>query len=198
MMPQGQNFNHPKLGSKIKVSPIVSLDDIKTIKRLLADKPLDHALFVVGINLGLRASDLLNLKVHQVKSLSPNDSIEIVEKKTQKLRRLTFNKATLEVIQELLNSKSYDDTDFLFKGQRGAITVPGLHAKVKSWCKSLNLRGNFGSHTLRKTWGYHQRVTFKVDLPTIMEAFGHSTQRQTLAYLCIQPEEIQNMYKNEL
>ena len=53
-------------------------------------------------------------------------------------------------------------------------------------------------HTLRKTWGYHQRVTFGVDLPRLMVCFNHSTQRQTLDYLCIQPQEIKDVYENEL
>jgi len=50
----------------------------------------------------------------------------------------------------------------------------------------------------RKTWGFHQRVTFGTDLPTLMECFNHSTQKQTLAYLCVQPDEIRNVYENEL
>ena len=193
-----QALNHPQKGSKIKVGPITELKDIKTIKTMLTDKPLDYALFVVGINTALRASDLLNLKVYQVKDLKPGNELEIVERKTRKYRRLTLNKAVIEAIQGLLASKVYDDMDYLFKGQRGVLTVPTVNAKVKSWCAALHLRGNFGSHTLRKTWGYHQRVTFKVDIPTIMQAFGHSHQRETLIYLCIQPEEIQNMYQNEL
>lgn len=190
--------NHPKKGSRTKVQPIVGLNDIKTIKQMLSGKPLDHALFVVGINIGLRASDLLNLKVEQVKDLNPNDDIEIVEKKTKKLHRITFNKACIKAIQQLLLSKSYDDMDYLFKGQRGPITVKGLHAKVKSWTKAINLKGNYGTHSLRKTWGYHQRVTFKVDWPTISDCYGHSSQKQTMVYLCIQPEERKNVYKNEL
>ena len=39
------------------------------------------------------------------------------------------------------------------------LTEPTVNQKVKSWCRTINLKGNFGSHSLRKTWGYHQRVT---------------------------------------
>jgi hypothetical protein len=78
------------------------------------------------------------------------------------------------------------------------LTVPSVHRLVKGWCRDINLKGNYGSHTLRKTWGYHQRVTFGVGLPELMVAFNHSTQRQTLDYLCVQPEEIKNIYQNEL
>jgi len=197
-MEKGQNFNHPPKGSSIKVEPIKSKKHIQTIKKLLADKPLDYALFTVGINTNLRASDLLRIKVGQVKDLKPNDEIVLNEKKTRKERRINLNKACILAIKRLLASREYSDKDYLFTGQRGVLTVPTVNAKVKAWCRAINLKGNYGSHTLRKTWGYHQRVSFGTDLPTLMECFNHSTQKQTLAYLCVQSEEIKNVYENEL
>jgi integrase len=197
-MQKGQNYNHPEKGSTIKVDPIKSTKHIQTIKKLLADKPLDYALFVIGINTNLRASDLLKIKVGQVKDLKPNDEIAINEKKTKKPRRITLNKACISAIHGLLASREYQDGDYLFIGQRGRLTVPTLGQKVKSWCRAINLKGNFASHSLRKTWGYHQRVTFGTDLPRLMVCFNHSTQRQTLDYLCIQPQEIRDVYENEL
>ena len=103
-----------------------------------------------------------------------------------------------ETVQGLLASRPYQDEDLLFQGQRGPMTVSYLNRLVKGWCKQINLKGNYGSHSLRKTWGYHQRKTFSVDIPTLMTCFNHSTQRQTLDYLCIQPEEVQAVYMNEL
>jgi integrase len=198
-MKKGQNFNHPVTESKIKVEPIRKLKDVKTIKKLLAHKPLDLALFTVGINTNLRASDLLQIKVKQVKGLKPGENIELREKKTDKIRRITLNGACMEVIENLLKARKYrSDEDFLFTGKRGLLTVPSVHLKVKSWCRQINLKGNYGSHTLRKTWGYHQYHTFKQPLPLLMECFNHSTQRQTLNYLCIQAEEIQSVYMNEI
>ena len=197
-MEKGQNYNYPKKGSTIKVDPIKNKKHIQTIKKLLADKPLDHALFTIGINTNLRASDMLQIKVSQVKDLKPIDDIVLNERKTKKERRITLNKACIDAIQRLLAFKEYSDDSYLFEGQRGPLTVPTVNQKVKSWCKAINLKGNYGAHTLRKTWGYHQRVTFGTDLPTLMECFNHSTQKQTLAYLCVQPEEIKNVYENEL
>ena len=94
-MKKGENYNHPKKGSNVKVDPIKDKKHIQTIKKLLVDKPLDYALFVVGINTNLRASDLLSIKVHQVKDLKPNDEIVLNEKKTKKERRITLNKACI-------------------------------------------------------------------------------------------------------
>jgi integrase len=108
-MEKGQNFNHPPKGSSIKVEPIKSKKHIQTIKKLLADKPLDYALFTVGINTNLRASDLLRIKVRQVKDLNPNDEIVLNEKKTKKERRINRNKACILAIKRLLASREYSD-----------------------------------------------------------------------------------------
>ena len=194
-----RNPNRPAPGSTIRVEPIKRLKDIKAIKKMLAGRPRDLALFVLGINTNLRASDLLRIKVAQVKDLKPGDEIEIKEKKTGKLRRITLNKAAVTAIQAALKATAYADDDYLFKSAKGPVlTVPSVHRLVKGWCRDINLKGNYGSHTLRKTWGYHQRVTFGVGLPELMVAFNHSTQRQTLDYLCVQPDEIRSIYENEL
>jgi integrase len=197
-MLKGQNCNRPDKGDTIKVDPIRKKRDIENIKKLLAENPRDSALFTIGINTNLRASDLLRIKVGQVRDLKPGDEIELKERKTGKSRRITLNKSCVQAIQRLLASRTYADEDLLFTGQRGPLTVPSVHRLVKGWCRAINLRGNYGSHSLRKTFGFHQRVTFGTDIPRLMVVFNHSTQRQTLDYLCIQPEEIKTVYENEL
>ncbi|MBF0549239.1 MAG: tyrosine-type recombinase/integrase [Deltaproteobacteria bacterium] len=197
---RGGNSNHPEAGSAIAVEPIRRLEDIKAIKKLLADKPRDLALFTVGINTNLRASDLLQLTVSQVRGLKPMDEITLKERKTGKARRISLNRACVEAINAWLKTmpKDMDDNDPLFSGQRGPLTVGTIHGLVKSWCKAINLKGNFGSHSLRKSFGYHQRVTFGAGLPELMTIFNHSTQKQTLAYLCVQPDEVKSVYENQL
>jgi integrase len=197
-MVKGQNFNRPESGSQIKVDPIRKRKDIESIRKLISDNPRDLTLFTIGINTNLRASDLLRIRVGQVRDVKAGDEIELKERKTGKSRRITLNKSCVQAIQRLLASRPYADEDLLFTGQRGPLTVPSVHRLVKGWCKMINLKGNYGSHSLRKTWGYHQRVTFGVDIPRLMVCFNHSTQRQTLDYLCIQPEEIKGVYENEL
>ena len=197
-MKKGQNDNHPAKGSSIKVQPIMKVKNIETIKKLLADKPRDLCLFTFGINTNLRASDLLRITAGQVRGLKPGSEIEIKEKKTGKLRRITLNKAVIRSIQGLLGSRDYKDGDTLFVGQRGPLTVPSVNRLVKQWCRAVNLRGNYGCHTLRKTFGYHKRVTFGRGLPELMTVFNHSNQKQTLDYLCVQPDEVRDIYLDEL
>lgn len=198
-----KNHNHPARGSTIKVEPIRDLEDILRIKRLLVDRPRDLALFTIGINTNLRASDLVRLTVGQLRNRVPMDEIEIREQKTGKIRRITLNRACCDAIRQYLQSLGAptinDDRQFFASRKSGGgLTASSICRMVKSWCRAINLRGNYGSHTLRKTWGYHQRVTYAQPLPVLCECFGHATQKQTLTYLCIQPEEIKNVYANEL
>ena len=197
-MQKGENFNHPAKGRTIMVEPIKDLKDVKSIKRLLSDRPRDLCLFTIGINTNLRASDLLRIIAGQVRELKAGDELVLKEQKTGKPRRITINKAVAASIQSLLASKEYKDEDALFQGQRGCLTVPSVNRLVKLWCNAINLKGNYGSHTLRKTFGYHQRVTFGRGIPELMTVFNHSSQKQTLDYLCVQPDEVRDLYLNEL
>jgi integrase len=111
---------------------------------------------------------------------------------------VTLNGVCVQAIERLLASRPFADADPLFAGQRGPLTVPSVHRLVTGWCRAVRLKGNYGSHSLRKTWGYHQGVTFGTEIPKLMVCFNHSNQRQTLYYLCIQPEEIREVYTHEL
>ena len=192
------NPNHPKKGESIIVEPIRDLGKIEEIKKLLLKNPMYYCLFVIGINTNLRASDLVKLTAGQVKGVKPMQDITLKEKKTGKHRRITLNGTCVMAINNLLAQRKYEDTDPLFQGQRGPIRPNSINRLVKRWCKAVGLRGNYGAHTLRKTFGYHQFNTFKVKLPLLMVSFNHSSQRQTCDYLGIQPEELRSIYANEL
>ena len=197
-----KNPNRPAEGDDIKVDPIRSLKDIQNIKKNLQSKPRDLAIFVLGINTNLRGVDMLKLKVGQLRQVGSGEDFRIIEQKTGKERRITINEAVYRAIQDLIGSMpKCKDEDYLFRSRQGngkPISCPYLNNLVKGWCSSLNLKGNFGAHTLRKTFGYQQRTLFEVDIPTLMVMFNHSTQKQTLDYLGIQPEEIKTAYMNEI
>lgn len=194
-----KNPNHPQKGSSIKVDPITSLKDIANLKKLLEDNPRDLALFVLGINTNLRAIDLVQIEAAQFIHGKAGDELVLKEQKTSKGRRITLNESVLKAVRPWAAQCRELEQEYLFTGRNGAPMAPNyIHKLVQKWCGKINLKGNYGSHTLRKTFGYHQRVTFGVDIPTLMEIFNHSSQKQTLDYLCIQPEEIKNVYMNAL
>ena len=65
----GTNPNHPKKGSRITVDPIRSDKNIKKVKRLLKDNTRDLLLFTMGINNGLRISDLMKLPAAELRGI---------------------------------------------------------------------------------------------------------------------------------
>ena len=61
-----------------------------------------------------------------------------------------------------------------------------------SICHEVGLLGNFGTHSLRKTWGYHARMN-GVDLALIMYKLNHSSLVYTKRYLGITDDELQKV-----
>jgi integrase len=195
---KGENPHRPAPGSSIKVQPIRLKKDIETIKNNLADNPRDLCLFVLGINTAFRANELLSIRVGQVRDLKVGDVLDLRQSKTNEYRQVTLNRKGVEAIQGLLGSRSYEPEEFLFFSRWGdRLGVPEVSRKVKGWCQDIRLDGNYGSHSLRKTWGFWQYKR-GTPIPLLMEAFGHQTQRQTMAYLGIQAMEVAQIFEMEL
>lgn len=193
------NPNHPKKGQRIKVEPIRSKEAIADIKEMLKDSPRNFALFTLGINTAYRAIELLNLTIADVKHLKAGDTLDIWQSKTSKYRRVILNTSVVDALQNWIEFSDLDSSAPLFVSRKGgSLSVPTLNNLVKKWCKDAGLVGNYGSHTLRKTWGFWQRTENKTPLPLLMTAYGHSTEQQTLDYLCIQSDEISELYHYEL
>jgi len=196
------NPNHPQKGDIIRVEPIRDLKAIKNIKKLLSDKPRDLCLFILNINTNLRASDALKITVGQVRYVQPKGHITLRERKTGKIRNITINDTVYDALQKLLKhlGEGVNDDDYLFQSRKGKgkLTVPYLNSLVKGWLAAIKMPGNYGSHTLRKTFGWVHRTVFNTDLPTLCHLFNHSTQRQTLAYLGIQEQDVQDAYLKEI
>jgi integrase len=193
--------NHPPKGSHITADPIRSERDIKNIKKLLADHPRNSCLFCFSVNVNLRASDCLKVKVGNVRGVQIGESFTLKEKKTGKERRITLNRTVHESIQRLLATMpDAQDHEPLFQSRNGgqALCVQYFSLLVKQWCSEINLKGHFSAGSTRKTWGYQMRTAHNVDIPTLMTIYNHSSQRITLRYLGIQPDEIRDVYLKEI
>ena len=192
--------NHPPKGSKIKVDPIRNLDDLEKIKEVLTGKPRDLCLFVMGINNGLRISDLLSLKVRDVKRLKPGDSLEIRESKTGKTNVLMINKSSHKALKRYLESSGTSEDEFLFRSYKTkkALSKYAVNHLIKKWCRLIGLEGNYGAHSLRKTFGYHQRTRFGVGFDILTRRFNHSCPSITRRYLGIEDKEVNRILLNEI
>jgi len=193
--------NRPKKGSVLRKEPIKDPAAIEAIKTLLIDKLRDLALFILAINSNLRACDLLALFVGQVRHLQVGGELVVRERKTKNIRRIVINPAVWRALRNWLaaHPRGHDDQAPLFLSRKGgALKVATLNNMVKEWCEAAGLQGEFGCHTLRKTFGYQHRKRFGTDLPTLQTIYGHAHQRQTLDYLCVQPDEVRDAYMKEI
>ncbi len=199
-MRQGGNANHPKKGSRISVDPIRQIKDIKAISKMTSSNPRDHLLFVMGINNGLRACDLVRVKVGDLRYLKVGDTLTIKESKTGKDNILVVNKTVYKALQAYLDAVRPDDDAYLFASRKGEshLQSQAVSKLVKKWTRAINLKGNYGAHTLRKTWGYIQRTMHGVGFEIICKRYNHSSPAITMRYLGIQDREVHGVLMNEI
>ena len=151
---------------------------------------------MVGINVGLRAGDLLALKISDVTDGKIIfDEVSLKEQKTGKIRTFTLNKSAKEAISVYLNTLfQYNLDDYLFKSRKGGhIGVRPLHSIIKTTLKDLGIKGNYGTHSLRKTMAYHRYIN-NIPLETLQKLLNHSSSAITLRYIGITQKVIVDCY----
>ena len=181
-----------------EVEPIRNIKDINKIKQYLLGKKnkRDYCIFVVGINIGLRAGDLLSLKISDITDGKIIfDEVTIKEQKTNKKKTFALNKSAKDSIKLYLDSLSdIDLNDYLFKSRKGEhLGVRPLHHIIKSTLRDLGIKGNYGTHSLRKTMAFH-RYQNNVPLETLQKMLNHSSSAITLRYIGITKEVITDCY----
>lgn len=187
------------------VQPIRDSKKIDAMKKiLLAQSTRDHLLFVLGINGGLRISDILKLKVKDVvnEKNKPRTFLGsgyvIREQKTHKSRRLVFSKNVTKAIELFIKDHpGIDHEEYLFKSREGnkAITRQRAYQIINEAARSVGIQDKIGTHTLRKTFGYHAYKS-GVDIAVIQQIFNHSAPSITLRYIGITQDDIDDVILN--
>lgn len=196
--------------------PIKSLDQIFLISNYLISNSRyrDNMLFIVGINFGLRVSDLRVLRFSDLinDNLTFKDNFPVFEKKTRNTRKkkknryITINTAVVEAITLYLeNTSGVALSDYLFKSESNhggnvnePLTIQSINRILKNISNDLDMNIRVSSHTLRKTFCYHQMVMSHNDprkLVLLQKMLNHSTPAQTLDYIGITGEEIEEAYR---
>lgn len=149
--------------------------------------------------MALRISDLLKLTWGDVLDEKKFKTIKLRESKTNKKRNIELNKPAERGLVDLL--ASFDGCmldDYIFKSREGAnhhISRQQALNILKEIAKAIGIKDNVGTHTLRKTWGYHAwKKGF--DPALIMETLNHSNLNMTKRYLGISQDDINALYEN--
>lgn len=180
------------------VQPIREPEKIEEMKsELKKNGTRDYLLFSLGINSGLRVSDIIKL---QIKDLLNADKtikthITIIEEKTNKVKRFKINAVLGEEIRQYIKNMLPDE--YIFKSRKGInkpISRVQAYRILSETATKIGLE-EIGTHTLRKTFGYHFYQKTK-DVALLQQLFNHSSPSITLRYIGINQDIIDNAYDN--
>lgn len=207
-------------GVSSEVYPLTSKEEIKAMidvfdkhieeapdenKRMIASR--NKMLFVIGINLGIRASDLCGLKYNffmnedgdfkEHYSLQPKKT-----RKTGKFVKLYFNQVVKKAVTDYIEQYPIQDMDeYLFKSRKGDghITEISLGRIVKDAAAEAGIERNICSHSLRKTFGYHvwhNAEDKEKSLIVLQTIFNHSSPMMTKKYIGLMDDEIEDVFND--
>ena len=148
----------------------------------------DYILFMVGIYTGLRISDILKLRVSDLKN---KDYIVIREKKTGKQQTMEINPILKRELAKYIISKGHNEYLIKSRQNQDKPMTRGMAYKIlQDVAMHFGLQ-SIGCHTLRKTFGYHFYQQYK-DAVILQEHFNHSHISVTLRYIGIEQENKDN------
>lgn len=209
--PKKKKTNNYKVNEKQEVYPFRTQEDLKKMHEYFVSHEMyrDDLMFVLGINVGLRASDLLNLKWGEVIDANTNEianGVTVKEKKTKKFRTFYLNssceKAITEYRKYYWGDGEEDKEEYIFKSKKDGTIPIGVRPAgliLKKAAMAVGIQYNVGTHSLRKTFGYHQLKAHNGDalfLCELQEMFNHSSPKITLRYCGLEQEKMEQYYND--
>jgi len=195
------------------VQPIRDTKKIAAMKKYLLGRPFgtrNHLLFTLGINSGLRISDLLSLKVSDVldtkgkvkpriilrEKKSARQATDTKKAKPGKLKDFPLGDSSIDAIRlHLATLDTADRRQPLFASKKGGEAISRQHAWtiLNDAAEDVGVGENIGTHTLRKTFGYHAYNT-GTPVESIQAMLNHSSPRETLRYIGITRDSLDKVY----
>lgn len=177
------------------VVPICDRSMVREVERqaeLMGPQP--HMVVLLGLYTGLRISDILRLRVADIRM----DRIVMREKKTGKRTEIEMNPAARTLI--LQYTSRMRDEQLIFESRhimhaREPINYMTAYRWIKEACRRAGFRGEVGCHSLRKTHGYFMYQQTK-DVALLQEHFNHSSPDITLRYIGVKQNDINQVTKS--
>ena len=187
------------------VQPIRDRKQIDAMKKILKATNLrDYCSFTVGINSGLRISDLLHLEVGDVVTERGHlvERIVLREQKTGKVKNFPMGSQSQKTLREYVSVRfgklsAITDKDSLaplFLSKKG-----GFLQRAQAWkilnkaARAIGIEENIGTHTLRKSFAYHA-YSQGMDITRLQMLLNHASPKITLAYIGITQDELDEVY----
>ena len=123
------------------------------------------------------------------------DRIRLREKKTNKFKDFPLTDNAKSAIKEYLKTRECTANEPLFisRKNKGFLLRQQAYKIINNVAKEVGIKEKIGTHTLRKTFGYHA-YNNGYDIAIIQKLFNHSSPSVTLRYIGITQDEIDDVY----
>ena len=187
-----------------RLQPIRDIDQVHDITVTLSKLKSEHGrrmflLWMVGIHLGLRISDIVDLKVGDLRDAKTYTYLPKKQAHKRGARKITI--PVPKPLRDAVRARCADrgDGDWLLKsrkrtrgGNENHITRQAARLDMREIGRICRVEQRIGCHTMRKTFGYHyyQRTH---DIAILQEWFYHSSPATTLIYIGVTLENFEKM-----
>jgi len=185
----------------MSVEPIRSIKKIRKMISHMESKysKRDALLFRMGINTILRVGDILSLRYCDVFDENGDFRRYLIlnEQKTKKEKKVSLNTKIRREINSYCRHFELGSDDYIFFSYR---TPESPLDRIQAWrilkkaAKECGIE-NFGTHSMRKTLAYQIYKETK-NLALVMHMLNHQSSKQTMRYIGINQDEMDNVYKN--
>ena len=179
------------------VEPIRNKEKIYSMYDYLLKRDNKYGLlFKFGLNTGLRISDIIPVKVKDLYSSNGTfkEYFTLIEKKTGKEKKIKVNDSLKKELENYIYNQNLKYESYLFYSKKGNyIGRIQAYRVLKEAASTLDVE-NFGTHSLRKTWGYWTYKASQHNIGLIMDTFNHSSQGITLRYIGISQDQKDELY----
>ena len=175
------------------VEALRDVKEINAIKKVLKKhSERDYVLFVLGINTGLKITEMLSLKVEDLMNdkQEVNSFIQIPQKDSLPMKEVYVNEQVRKAVRHFVKEQELANADYLFASAKTKLPISRQQAYriVHDAAKEVGIAGKIGTNSMRKTFGFH---AYKrgVAISLLQKFFHHSTRSETLKYIGIDKEE---------
>ena len=139
--------------------------------------------------MGLRVSELVNLKISDIDS--GNMQVIISRGKGKKDRCVNLPQSILEDLREYY--KEYKPANYLFEGQFGGqYSVRSAQLVFKNTMKKANINKKVGIHGLRHSYATHL-IEQGTDIRFVQELLGHNNIKTTMIYTSVTDQTLRKI-----
>lgn len=173
--------------------PIMDVSTIEQIKQKYLDKKQkrDLLLFLISINTGIKLTELLKLKVCDIKN---KDLLTIKEAYTKNKKVFPLNTEIKELAKEYTKDRKAKEPLFISIFGKAVDRIQ-VFRNFKEICVDLGIEKEYSVSSWRKTFGYHYYQKYG-DLAMLEWLFNQSTVAETIKYIGIK-EDLNSHFNKE-